>query len=423
MPKQNRTHHDTARPRSRSQTASERGKNFLVLTLCLAIAAGASLLNLGMMLSEPGVEASISGPADRNATLVREFYAAVDDAIRTGVTGSIDRIVAPDLTWCGSCSGQSLTREGFKRYLESLHRAAPNMRVEVESVVAGFAGNVTARIRVSGQPMLSELIPWGPVDMFRIDGGVISERRNGANDIEVVEPRIGTRFDSLPPAATGVVLARLTFPEHSGVEGLLSPGPTLLVVESGEIAVHVAHAGRMVRAGDVETPLETDALLRQGDAAIIPPGVRHAFRQVGTEPALAVGMTLYFSDDWINDSAPRGPSMTPFLTPEGSISTSTSPPPMVQILGSGTMGAWPSGPVRVALGWAILGPGARLVPSVTESILLAVEGGTLTISGEKDRTILAGSSVVQPAGMAREFRNDGYGLTVLHVLTIAPVAD
>jgi SnoaL-like domain len=414
---------DNPLSRSERQIAGERRKTFLVVTLCLAIAAGASLLNLGMMLSEPSVEASISGPADRNATLVREFYVAVDDAIRTGVTGSLNAIVAPDLTWCRPCAAQSLTREGFKRYLESLHRAAPNMRVEVESVVADFAGNVTALIRVSGHPLLGELIPWGPVDMFRIDGGVIIERSNGPNDIELVEPQIGTQFDSLPPAVTGVVLARLTFPVHSGVEGLLSPGPTVLVVESGEIAVHVAHAGRIVRAGEVETPMGTDAILRQGDAAIIPPSVRHAFRQLGTEPALAVGMTLYFFEDWIDDSTLRGPSMTPFLTPVGSVAASTSLPPNVQILGSDTMGAWPSGPVRVALGWAILGPGARFVPSANESTLLAVEVGTLTISGDQDRAILAGRSVVQPAGMDREFRNDGYGLTILHVVTIAPVAD
>jgi SnoaL-like domain len=224
-----------------------------VVTLCLAVVAGATLLNLGMMLSEPGVEASISGPGDRNATLVREFYVAVDEAIRSGVTGSINAIVAPDLTWCRPCPAQSGTREGFKHYLESLHRAAPSMRVEVDSVVADVAGNVTALIRVSGYPLLGEPIPWGSVDVFRIDGGLIIERSNHPNDIELVESQIDTRFDSLPPAVTGVVLARLTFPMHSGVEGLLSPGPTMLVVESGEIAVHTAHAGQIVRAGDDET--------------------------------------------------------------------------------------------------------------------------------------------------------------------------
>jgi quercetin dioxygenase-like cupin family protein len=423
MPNHSQANFKKALPRTEHQIAGERGKIFLVVTLCLAVAAGTSWLNLGMMLSEPDVEASISGPADRNAALVREFYVAVNDAIRTGDAGALNTIVAPDLTWCRPCPGQSLTREGFKRYLESLNRAAPSMRVEVESVVADFAGNVTALIRVSGYPLLGEPIPWGSVDIFRIDGGLIIEQSNGSNDIELFEPQIGTRFDSLPPAVTGVVLARLTFAVHSGVEGLLSPGPTVLVVESGEIAVHTAHAGRIVRAGDVETPMENDAILRQGDTAIIPPAARHAFRQLGTEPAVALGMTLYFIDDWIAGSALRGPSMTPFLTPGGSVATSTLLPPTVQIVGSDTMGAWPSGPVRVALGRAILGPGARLVPSVNESTLLAVEVGTLTISGDQDRTIFAGSSVVQSAGMSREFRNDGYSLTVLHVVTIAPITD
>src|SRR5688500_16376293 len=78
----------------------ERGKLFLLVSLCFAVASGVTMLNLGMMLSDPGVEASIPRPENRNAALVREFYGAVNDAIRTGNTGSLNGIVTPDLVWC-----------------------------------------------------------------------------------------------------------------------------------------------------------------------------------------------------------------------------------------------------------------------------------------------------------------------------------
>jgi mannose-6-phosphate isomerase-like protein (cupin superfamily) len=406
------------------QEAKERRPTIFFLMVCLTLATGVTLFSIGLTLSHPGVAAPLSPrSAQLNAALVSEFYAAVNLAIRTGNADALTTIVAPDVAWCHRCSGQAPTREGLTSYLTSFHLAAPNAFLTVESVVAGVDDTVTAQVRFTGYPLLGDPVPWGPVDTFHISGGLIAERRNGPDGFTLVEPLFRTQLEALPPAVTGVVLARLTFPVHAGVEGLLSSGPTVLVVESGEIAVHVAHAGRIVRAGDVETPMGTDALLRQGEAAIIPPGVRHAVRQVGTEPASAVGVTLYFGDDLTNYPAQRRPTLVPFHPTDVSVSTSTSLPPTVQILGGHTMGAWPSGPVRVALGRAVLGSGARLVPSANESILLAVEVGTLTLSGDENRAVLPGTSVIQPAGVAREFRNEGDSLLVLFFLTFTTVGN
>jgi len=46
---------------------------------------------------------------------------------------------------------------------------------------------------------------------------------------------------------------------RSGLDGLLSDGPTLLVVESGALWVRIAYGGRIVRAdGQVETARRRD---------------------------------------------------------------------------------------------------------------------------------------------------------------------
>jgi hypothetical protein len=407
---------------SQRRARGERNKSFLVLTLVLAVAAGATLLNIGIALSDPGVVASTSRPAAANAKLTRDFYIAINDAIRTGNDGDLNSIVTSDFAWCLACPGQLPTREGLKRYLASLHRTAPDARLAVDSVVAS-EDIVTARIRVTSYPLVREPVPWGPLDTLRIAGGLITERSNGPDDITLAEPLFRARFDSLPPAVTGVVMAKLIFPLKSGVEGLVSPGPTILAVESGAIAVRIASKGRIVRAGGVETSTGNGSTtLHQGDAAIVPAGIRHEFMQVGIEPAVAVGVTLFFIDNGIEGSPRRGPEKAPF-SPVSSIATSSLLAPTVQILRGGTVGAWPSGPVDVAMGRAILGPGARLVPPESESMLLAVEAGTLELAGSEDRTVFAGAGIAQPAGSVREIRNDSDGLVIFLILTVSPATN
>jgi SnoaL-like domain/Cupin domain len=417
-----RMHHNEMPERSRDQAAGERGKTLLVVTLCLAVAASVTLLNIGIALSDPGVVASNSRPVEANAKLARDFYTAINDAIRTGDDGDLNSIVTPDFAWCLDCPGQSTTREGLKRYLISLHRTAPDARLAVDSVVAG-EDIVAARVRVTSYSLVGEPVLWGPLDTLRIAGGLIAERRNGPDGITLAEPLLRARFDSLPPAVTGVAMARLIFPLGSGMEGLLSPGPTILVVESGAIAVRIACCGRVVRAGSVETSMGNGATtLHQGDAAIIPSGKQHAFQQEGTEPAVAVGVTLYFVDIGIEGSVRREPEVAPF-SPVSSIATTSMLAPTVQILRGGAMGAWPSGPVDLALGRAILGPGARLIPPANESILLAIEAGTLDLTGLEDRTVFAGNGIAQPSGTVRELRNNSEGLVIFLIFTVSPATD
>lgn len=404
------------------QAARERQRPFLVAMLSLAVVAFATLMSLGVTLSNPKIEPPSSPPTGTDIALVREFYGAINAAIRTGDSFSLNTIVAPDIAWCERCPGQSQTREGLRRYTEGLYRANPDLRLEVESVVSESQGVVTAHVHVSGQPLVSESIVWGPVDTLRIDGGLISELHTRLNIKAEVDPLVKTRFDSLSPAATSVVMARMAFPPNSASEGLLSTGPTILVIESGAIKVRIAIGGRIVRAGKVETLTWNNAtILHQGDAAIVPPSVQYGLQQVGTEPAVVVGATTYFADNEIDRSTDQL-GLTPFIISNGD-KTVLGKPIAINYLAKGDLKGWPAGPVSVALGRVILGADARIDVSANESIVLAVEVGTLVVMGDVDRTIPAGTGLVQPGGVVREIRNAGADPVIFLVMTVAAAAD
>jgi hypothetical protein len=170
-----------------------------------------------------------------------------------------------------------------------------------------------------------------------------------------------------------------------------------------------------------EEDLALTAVLRRGDGAIVPAGVRYALHQLGTEPAEALGTTLFFVDDGGRVMPPCRNS-EPCLTPWAAASESAVPPPEVRLLASGTVGRWPAGPVRLAIGRIVLGPGARIAPFGDEMALIAVDAGTLGEPGDDGEPTATGTGFVREAGSTGEIHNTGGGLVILLALTVAPVA-
>jgi hypothetical protein len=413
------------------QAAGPRRPALLVLALCLALATGVALLGAGAALTDARVAAPSGDSSAARAALVREFYGAINDAIATGETGKLDPLVVSEFDWCRPCPADQVpTLAGLKDYLTGLHRTAPDAHLIVEEVVADAQDSAMARVRPAGLPAADGPVAWGPVDSLRLAGGLLAERRSGPDGVILTAPLLTARLGPLPPAVTGVALARLTFPPGAGVSGLLSAGPTLVLVEAGALEVQIASGGRVLRAGsdDGRTAAGIGAalttVLHPGDAAIVPLGVRHALHQQGTEPAVAVGATLVYVDDG-RDSRPR-PELRPFFPPNGAVRDSPPPNlPSVLPLADGVVADWPTGPVRVALGRTVLGPGGQLVPTSGEAVAVAVEAGTLDVVGSEDqaeRTVAVGGGMVEPAGAVREVRNPGGGLVVLLILTIEAVA-
>ncbi|HEY7029797.1 MAG TPA: nuclear transport factor 2 family protein [Thermomicrobiales bacterium] len=400
----------------------------LFVTMCLALATGVALTAVGTTLTDAQLAPS-AGSTAANEDLVGDFYDAVNETIRTGESAKLDALVSPDVVWCRDCPDQVQSRVGLDRYLLDLHRTAPGARLIVEELVADGHDTAMARVRVSGVPTVGQSVPWGPIDSFRLAHGQVVERGNGSDAVALQESLFRSRLDPLSPAVRGVAMARLTFSLGSGLDGLLSAGPTVVVVEAGSLEVRIGTGGRVVRAGssaEESAGGEGDAaLLHQGDAAIVPAGVRHSLDQQGTEAAVVLGVTLFYVDDGSDRRPRRGPELGVFapLDLVNRDAPESRPLPGVRFLASGTVKSWPTGPVDVTLGRAVLGLGGRLAPAADEEVLAAVETGTLAVSGDEEQTVVAGTGVLRPAGMNREFRNDGEGLLSLLVLSVAPDAD
>jgi hypothetical protein len=209
---------------------------------------------------------------------------------------------------------------------------------------------------------------------------------------------------------------------------LLSAGPTVLVVEAGIVSVQVVGAGRIQRADGSRDEADANgsalaAVLYQGDSLTVPAGVRHTIVQQGEKTAVVLGGTLFFVSNE-RDSRPRGPEVTVFSPPEGVSrdSSRSRPLPEVDFLASGTVEAWTSGPVEIALGRMVLGPGGSVASIRSETVLLAVEAGVVEIDGEEVWSVAAGMSTLLVAGPERAFHNPGGGLVVALVLSVATAA-
>jgi hypothetical protein len=98
----------------------------------------------------------------------------------------------------------------------------------------------------------------------------------------------------LPPAPAVVDLARLSYAPDEGGQGPALPGPFLVVVESGLLAVHLDGAGQVLRAAQptVAAP-EPELVLRPGDGLVLPTATTAAFRNAGSAPVIALAAGIF----------------------------------------------------------------------------------------------------------------------------------
>lgn len=96
----------------------------------------------------------------------------------------------------------------------------------------------------------------------------------------------------LPPSTGPATLrvARLTVPPGGGLPSAVAPGPTVLTVESGALTVRVDGA---VWFGPGLDAAYSDTVLRHGERLVIPAGARHAVRNDGPTPAVALVVMIH----------------------------------------------------------------------------------------------------------------------------------
>jgi hypothetical protein len=399
----------------------------LLGTILLGVLGGTALL-LAVVIEVPA-----TARADfvaENEAIARRFYAAVNDAVRTGDLALLDHVADTAGTGCN-----------LRCRVSALHRLAPDVRLRVEDLLVD-GDRVAAHLSLQGNerpvllglPLKGDLAPWGPVDFLRVDDGRIVEVQPAGNLPSLVEPLGRTTLETVPAAPYRLGIVRLTMEPSAAITELSAQGPVFLLVESGTLVVHVDQATRVQRADPAGDP-GRDELRAAGDI-VLSPGERialventgYALRSTGKEPAVVLSAAALAGDAGPTNRWVRARSLDEILFSPGASdvvaqkSAPSSCPPGVrsELIAGGIIKTRPADSATLELTRITLAPNAALPVHDTSAELLAVDTGTAVIdltAGDgaiRSRTrALQGTVWSQGGSSARELKLTEGGAAVL----------
>jgi predicted ester cyclase len=454
-------------PRSVSRvpsTEKSRPRVILLLgTVLLGVLGGAALL-LAAVIEVPTTARADS--VTENEAIARRFYAAVNDAVRTGDLSLLDQVTVtnPDHLLDTARTGCDVHCR-----VSALHRLAPDVRLRVDDLLVD-GDRVAARLSLQGNdrpvllglPLQGDLAPWGPVDFLRVDDGQIVEAEPAGDLPSLVEPLGRAALESVPTAPYRLGLVRLTLEPGAAVADLSAQGPVFLLVESGSLVVHVDQPSRVQSAGPAGNPGRDD--LRAAGAITLSPGERialvagtnYSLRGVSSEAAVVLSAAALAGDGGSTNRWLRARSLDEILFHPGEpemVTQSAGPtswPPGVrsQLIASGIIKTRPTESATLELTRLTLAPNAALPVHDASAELLAVDTGTAVVdlisgdgalrrgphmphtriwpqggSSTRNSTLPEGGAAVLQPGSTAGVRNVSDDPLVLLVLTLEPGPD
>ena len=142
------------------------------------------------------------GP-EKNKTLIRRYFAAIDEACTAGNADVVDEIQATDFVEHNPFPGIPPTREGWKRAFAEFVRGAPGHHVIEDLVAEGdkVAGRVTAYGRHAGDlfgiPATGRDIRGTGLALWRIRDDRIVEHWHETDQVGLMQ-----QLGVVPPAST-----------------------------------------------------------------------------------------------------------------------------------------------------------------------------------------------------------------------------
>ena len=197
--------------------------------------------------------------------------------------------------------------------------------------------------------------------------GICGAPALGASDAAppILEPLADGAFPALPEGPLFLGVARVIVPPGVGTDDVGTPGPRLLVVESGEATVATAGPAEVAwLAGQrrQEPALGAEVTLGPGDRIALGAGAARSLRNDGSKPAVLLDAALFPTRDVV----------PAFTTPDG-IS--------FRLLAGAVADAVPVGPVSISLTRVHLLEGAALPASPQPGPTVAyVEAGSLAVT-------------------------------------------
>jgi len=353
------------------------------LAVVLALATGITLLHLSDILR---VAPGLADPGAARATIVRRFYDGVNEELRTGDAAPLAHVVADNVVEHDVAPGLLAGRAGLVQRLAWLRATFPRVRLEIVEV-RGENELVVARVRVVGTmegeflgiTVPASLAMWGPVDVFRLAAGQIVEHWGGSDDKALLQPLGAATLAAAPGTRRFVSLRRLGFAPGATatVDGVA--GQRILYLERGSLSLTLAGDGQQAavlrRASAVADAVGRVLIepgrrvtLKQGDLVLVPTLQSVTIRNVAADASTALDMVRQEP----TATADQGDRLHPTPTPPGLT---------VQYLaGRMAVETW-DGSAALALGQAMLPPGAALGARPTSGLaLVAVEAGHVRLN-------------------------------------------
>jgi predicted ester cyclase len=226
---------------------------FLLLWALLLTGLGATTLILAVVVDGPATAGSTHFA--EGEVIVRRYYAAINDAIRTGDLTLLDGIATATESEIGTDAAPAGC--GMRCRVAALHRLAPEMRLTIREVVAD--GNRAAvrlnvvgadEARFLGLPLVGDLSPWRSVDFLHIADGKVAEILSSDDWPTAIDPLARAEIESVLAAPYRLGLVKLTIEPGASLPELVASGPLLLRVETGTLVaradqpVSVRHRAR-----------------------------------------------------------------------------------------------------------------------------------------------------------------------------------
>ncbi len=339
----------------------------------MVLAATAVVLRFEDSAQVDTANRAVSGEVAVRAAVER-FYAAVNDGIETGDTGSLGTAISLDYAE-GALTGHTTSAgDEIIRLVRTLHEIVPTLRLRVTSLVAeGDSAAATVHMEGAGTSKLLGLrlvdpTFWGSSDLFRVSGDLVTERRFAIGDRLQVDAL--TKHSDLGESAAArrvmsaqqVVLAPGEVWSSEPVRGIrvlrIASGAPTVTLQSessnpaGELSV-TPSPGLPVAAGDsiLQDGLVSITVSNQSDAPA-------AFVELAVARRPPSHPDLGFMPSSVDD------------VPEGDV------PDPAHEAGVGI----PAGSVTVASGRITLEPGARLAwEPGDQTVVLTVTSGTILL--------------------------------------------
>jgi hypothetical protein len=324
--------------------------------------------------------------------------------------------------------------------LAALRATFPGLQFVVDDVRAD-GGQVAARIRLTrttgiflGMPLGVTEVPWGPIDLFRVEHGKIAEHWGVPANAPHLAPVNLAPVDLDGGLRRGIRLERRTYDEDASWREEIAPGTVFMLGQTGRLTVAIddpaATPARLIHAAAPGARPGTEvigngvnAILTSDDLVMLPSGTRYTTANDGAEPAEVVVLTL---------TVPTIPNGAP-------MQVSAAPPGIAwEVLAIAPAAKLPENAV-VQIGRMTLGDGAGIPLHATDGPeVLTVESGALalyvggelawvrrdaeagTFAGTHSAIARSSDGVTIPRGATATYRATGAQPTSVLVLTIRP---